>query len=206
MSSYCVLECCSAEVLRKRKAGRNVRRVEVDKMDRSEAGNVTVLRKVLEGRLLGMERKLLQRGPPKATLGFWPQLYDSFLQKISMRWKTKILEMKQKEGNAKGAGRVKKICVGKTASYNGVIISRRILVSASNVAPLPKAFNEDNPLSQVCDWKPLPPNTRVLAMYPNTTSFYNATVIVSRKQVRFVLLIYFVCCFHEASLSNSIVS
>lgn len=59
-----------------------------------------------------------------------------------------------------------------------------MFVPASNVAPLPKVYNEQNPMSQVVDYNPLPAGSRVLAMYPNTTSFYNATVVASRKQVK----------------------
>jgi len=49
-----------------------------------------------------------------------------------------------------------------------------------HAAPLWQVEDEDNLRSKVIGWRTLPYQTRVLAMYPHTTSFYAATVTESR--------------------------
>ena len=55
------------------------------------------------------------------------------------------------------------------------------LVDWKGTAPLPRVENEGDYRSRVIGWQNLAVHTRVLAMYPHTTSFYPATVIDSKR-------------------------
>ena len=59
--------------------------------------------------------------------------------------------------------------------------SNSFRVPYRHAAPLHQVEDEDNIKSKVIGWHFLREQTRVLAMYPHTTSFYAATVLESRR-------------------------
>jgi hypothetical protein len=125
--------------------------------------------------------------------------HDLWILGIVVRYVEEIDSYEVEDEDEESDGR----CVWRLYSYGlsptpHLCTNRRHVLQPQFVEPLPKLIDDEDPLSLVEGWKELTTGSRVLSMYPNTTSFYMATVQSSERQVRPTAPELVFVCHHQS--------